>query len=185
MKREEFGTRLLTRVYANTQLQLMFWQMTYTKHCHVTKKLQSHTCYLTSMLDTIQHGATADNYVRIADCLHLIKNFKPLLGLLKLCSEIRFYELCESHLAENIDSSIKERESQHLGWREKVHKSGSLISWLRLRVTLERYSVFVYNWCLTKFDDCSEAQAIRNLVIGSGYDMRRRRKWLIYWSSKN
>ena len=157
MKREEFGTRLLTRVYANTQLQLMFWQMTYTKHCHVTKKLQSHTCYLTSMLDTIQHGATADNYVRIADCLHLKKNFKPLLGLLKLGSEIRFYELCESHLAENIDPSIKERESQHLGWREKVHKSGSLISWLRLRVTLERYSVFVYNWCLTKFDDCSEA----------------------------
>ena len=29
--------------------------------------------------------------------------------------------------------------------RHKVHKSGSLISWLRLRVTLERYSVFVYN----------------------------------------
>ena len=53
MKREEFGTRLLTRVYANTQLQLMFWQMTYTKHRHVTKKLQSHTCYLTRMLDTI------------------------------------------------------------------------------------------------------------------------------------
>ena len=145
MKREEFGTRLLTRVYANTQLQLMFRQMTYTKHRHVTKKLQSHTCYLTRMLDTIQHGATADNYVRIADCLHLIKNFKPLLGLLKLGSEIRFYELCESHLAENIDSSIKERESQHLGWREKVHKSGSLIRWLRLLVTLERYSVFVYN----------------------------------------
>lgn len=69
----------LTSVYANTQLQLMFWQMTYTKHRHVTKKLESHTCYLTRMLDTIQHGAAADNYVRIAYCLHLIQNFKPLL----------------------------------------------------------------------------------------------------------
>lgn len=143
MKREEFGTRLLTRVYANTQLQLMFRQMTYTKHRHVTKKLQSHTCYLTRMLDTIQHGAAADNYVRIANRLHLIKNFKRLLALLKLGSEIRFYELRECHLTENIDSSIKQRESQHLGRREEVHTSGSLISWLRLHVTLERYSVFV------------------------------------------
>ena len=74
MKREEFGTRLLTRVYANTQLQLMFWQMTYTKHRHVTKELQSHTCYLTRMLDTIQHGAAADNYVCIANRLHLLKH---------------------------------------------------------------------------------------------------------------
>ena len=102
MKREEFGTRLLTRVYANTQLQLMFWQMTYTKHRHVTKKLQSHTCYLTRMLDTIQHRAAADNYVRIANRLHLIRNFKRLLALLKLGSELRFYELRECHLVKNI-----------------------------------------------------------------------------------
>ena len=52
----------------------MFRQMTYSKYCHVTKKLQSHTCYLTSMLDTIQHGAAADNYVRIAYRLHLLKH---------------------------------------------------------------------------------------------------------------
>ena len=144
MKREEFGTRLLTRVYANTQLQLMFWQMTYTKHRHVTKKLQSHTCYLTRMLDTIQHRAATDNYVCIANRLHLIRNFKRLLALLKLGSELRFYELRECHLVENIYSSIKQRESQHIfGWREEVHISGRLISWLRLGVTLERYSVFV------------------------------------------
>lgn len=64
----------LTSVNANTQLQLMFRQVTYTKHRHVTEKLQSHTCYLTRMLDTIQHGAAADNHVRIANRLHLLKH---------------------------------------------------------------------------------------------------------------
>lgn len=87
----------------------MFWQMTYSKQRHVTKKLQNHTCYLTRMLDTIQHGAAADNYVRIANRLHLIENFKRLLGLLKLGSEIRFYKLrrWKPSSRECIDSSIK------------------------------------------------------------------------------
>lgn len=73
-ERNGVGDDSLTSVYANTQLQLMFRPMTYTKHRHVTKKLQSHTCYLTGMLDTIQHGAAADNYVRIANRLHLLKH---------------------------------------------------------------------------------------------------------------
>lgn len=183
MKREEFGTRLLTRVYTNTQLQLMFWQMTYTKHRHVTKKLQSHTCYLTRMLDTIQHRAAADNYVRIANRLHLIRNFKRLLALLKLGSELRLYELRECHLVENIYSSIKQRESQHLdGEKKYTYREDWLVGWdwvWHWKDTQFSFSV------LTKFDDCSESQAIRNLVIGSGYEMHKRGKWLIYWSSKN
>lgn len=61
----------LTRVDANAQLQLKVWQMTHTKHDHVTEELQCHAGYLTCVLDTVQHGATADNYVCITNRLHL------------------------------------------------------------------------------------------------------------------
>ena len=65
---------IFTCVDPNPELQLMMWQVAYTKEEHVTQQFQCHACDLSCVFDAIELRTTADHNVCITDRLDLEYN---------------------------------------------------------------------------------------------------------------